>query len=76
MKIKAYGFPWQKVKDHWSTNLDKTIGQTYGWNPFSVKGMGRFGGGWAFKLGITVDRTATEWIIELGIGAIRIHFKK
>lgn len=38
--------------------------------------MGRFGGGWAFKLGITVASSLREIIFDLGIGSIRFQFKK
>lgn len=75
-KIKFSGWPWQFVDDHWSTRADKTVGQRYGWNPFKVKGFGRFGGGWAFKLGITISDSLSDWIIDLGIGSIRISRKK
>lgn len=76
IRITASGWPWQKVGGHWASNLDKTTGQTYGWNPFSVKGMGRFGGGWAFKFGITASRSLRDWVIDLGIGSIRIVKKE
>lgn len=72
MKISARGWPWQTVDGHWASNLDKTTGQKYGWNPFAVKGMGRFGGGWAFKLGITGSSSLRDWVIDLGFGSIRI----
>jgi hypothetical protein len=76
MKIKARGWPWQTVDGHWASNVDKTTGQKYGWNPFSVKGMGRFGGGWAFKFGITGSSSLRDWVIDLGFGSIRITFEK
>lgn len=75
-KITARGWPWQKVDEHWASNLDKTTGQKYGWNPFSVKGMGRFGGGWAFKFGITVSNSLRDVVIDLGLGSVRIKFEK
>ena len=54
IKFQARGWPWQHVNPHWASDADKTTGERYGWNPFNIKGMGRFGGGWAFKFGITV----------------------
>lgn len=72
MKITAKGWPWQMVNHHWESSLDKTAGEKYGWNPFAVKGMGRFGGGWAFKFGITASRSFRDVVIDLGIGSIRI----
>ena len=76
MKIIFRGFPWQTVELFWASNLDKTTGQKYGWNPFAVKGMGRFGGGWAFKFGITISQSARDWVIDLGLGSIRVIFKQ
>lgn len=76
MKIKATGWPWQTIEPFWANDADKTTGKKYGWNPFSVKGMGRFGGGWAFKFGITVSASLRDWVIDLGIGSIRITFKE
>lgn len=75
-KITATGWPWQTIKPFWANELDKTTGQKYGWNPFSVKGMGRFGGGWAFKFGITVSSSFRDFVIDLGIGSIRVKIEK
>lgn len=75
-KFTAAGFLWQKVRPFWASDLDKTTGQKYGWNPFSVKGMGRFGGGWAFKLGVQVSASMTDWVFDLGLGSIRVIYKK
>lgn len=76
MKVIARGWPWQTVSGHWASNLGKTTGEKYGWNPFSVKGMGRFGGGWAFKLGVTVSYDMRDWVFDLGIGSIRVMFEQ
>ena len=76
LKITTRGWPWQTVDGHWASNADKTTGQKYGWNPLSVKGMGRFGGGWAFKFGITVSSSLRDVVIDLGLGSIRIRFEK
>jgi hypothetical protein len=75
MKISARGWPWQTIGSHWSNQVDKTQGQKYGWNPFSVKGMGRFGGGWAFKLGVTTSQDLSDWVFDFGLGSVRINFK-
>jgi hypothetical protein len=72
IKITARGWPWQQVGGHWSSAADKTKGQRYGWNPFVVKGAGRFGGWWAFKLGITISQSLRDWVFDLGIGSIRV----
>lgn len=74
--VKASGWPWQKTGAHWANRLDKTVYEKWGWNPFKVKGMGRFGGGWAFKFGITVSSSLRDFVIDLGIGSIRITIKK
>lgn len=76
LKITASGWPWQTIKPFWANDVDKTTGQKYGWNPFSVKGMGRFGGGWAFKFGITVSSSFRDFVIDLGIGSIRVKIEK
>lgn len=75
-KITARGWPWQTIEPFWANELDKTTGQKYGWNPFSVKGMGRFGGGWAFKFGVTVSSSFRDFVIDLGIGSIRVKIEK
>lgn len=72
MKVKFSGWPWQYVDSHWSSDLDQTTGEKWGWNPFKVKGAGRFGGWWAFKFGITVSSSLRDFVIDLGIGSIRI----
>ena len=75
VKVSASGWPWQHVNPHWASDLDKTTGERYGWNPFVVKGMGRFGGGWGFKLGIVASASLTDFCIDLAIGSIRITIK-
>jgi len=76
MKITFRGWPWQRVNGFWANEVDKTIGQKWGWNPFSVKGLGRFGGGWAFKFGITMSASFRDIVLDLGIGSIRIKSEK
>lgn len=75
-EIKLRGFPWQTVKDRWASSLDKTAGEKYGWNPLIVKGMGRFGGGWAIKFGITVSGDFRDICIDMMLGSIRIKFPR
>ncbi len=76
IKITARGWPWQQVADHWSSAADGTKDQRYGWNPFVVKGAGRYGGWWAFKLGITISQSLRDWVFDLGIGSIRVSIKE
>lgn len=66
------GFPWQTIKsrDPFSSYHN---GEKWGWNPLKVKGSGRFGGGWAFKFGITSNQDFRELIIDVGIGSIRLE---
>lgn len=74
MKITCRGFPWQKTTDHWANRLDGTNNKTHGWNPLKVKGMGRFGGGWAICFGVQISSSFKEWIFSLIIGQIRVSF--
>jgi hypothetical protein len=76
IRINAEGWPWMPVCAHWASRADGTAFQKYGWNPFSVKGMGRFGGGWAFKFGVEVDASLQDWSFYLGLGYIRITLSK
>ena len=65
------GFPWHLVsKDE---SFDQHIGELWGWNPLKVKNLGRFGGGWAFKFGITSNENFRELIIDVGIGSISLE---
>ena len=65
------GFPWHLVpKDE---SFDKHNGELWGWNPLTVKNSGRFGGGWAFKFGITSNENFRELVIDVGIGSIRLE---
>ncbi|AAT69531.1 gp55 [Alphaproteobacteria phage PhiJL001] len=41
----------------------------WGWGP--VGGMGRFGGGWEFCLGVRAG-SWTSWYLELGLGMVRL----
>lgn len=41
---------------------------------FKSNFMGRFGGGWNWKLGVQVG--ATTWIFNLLIATVRVNFKK
>lgn len=66
------GFPWQTLKTN-NPFDEKYSGQKWGWNPLVVKGSGRFGGGWAFKFGITSNENFRELVIDLGIGSVRLE---
>ncbi|WOE40104.1 hypothetical protein [Acinetobacter chinensis] len=66
-----YGFPWHVVPQ--DESFENQNGEVWGWNPLKVKGSGRFGGGWAFKFGITSNENFRELVIELGIGSIRLE---
>lgn len=65
ISVTTRGWPWQELGN----------GKTYGWNPLSVKGYGRFGGGWAIKFGITLSRKLDDIIFDLGLGSIRVQIK-
>ena len=65
-----HGFPWHVVHKE---PFDQHIGELWGWNPLKVKNSGRFGGGWAFKFGITSNENFRELVIDVGIGSIRLE---
>lgn len=72
IELQFSGFPWQVIQSsHPCFHNHK--GQTWGWNPRIVKGLGRFGGGWAFKFGITSNENLRELVIDVGIGSIRLE---
>lgn len=65
------GFPWHLVST--DKHFGKQNGEFWGWNPLKVKNSGRFGGGWAFKFGITSNEDFRELVIDVGIGSIRLE---
>lgn len=67
LKITSRGWPWQTNSGNWAAT-----GKKFGWNPLKVIGLGRFGGGWAFKLGITVSSRCDDICLDLIIGSMRI----
>lgn len=66
-----HGFPWHVVSE--DEPFDQHNGEFWGWNPLKVKGLGRYGGGWAFKFGITSNENFRELVIDVGIGSIRLE---
>ena len=76
ISVKATGFPWQEVEKFWASDVDGSTGKKWGWNPLNVSGMGRFGGGWAFKLGITASKQLDYFIVDLGLGSFRVKINK
>lgn len=50
LKITADRCPWQRVAPHWSHPGDTPV--RYGWG--RIGGMGRFGGGWDYKVGVQI----------------------
>lgn len=75
LSVKASGWPWQLTSTHWANQVDKTVQQKWGWNPLVVKGMGRFGGGWAIKFGIVISSSWRDCVIDLILGSIRISYR-
>lgn len=73
MKVKFRNWPWQTREPFWA-NPDGKTGTKWGWNPMADGGMGRFGGGWKWKLGIACG--GREIILDLILGSIRISFIK
>ena len=68
--FKPYGWPWQVRPSCWSSG--NAQGSKWGWR--TPDGMGRFGGGWRWKLGIIIGRS--ECIVDLVFGGIRISWRK
>jgi hypothetical protein len=65
-QINASRWPWQEIGQYIVFCPDKTH---FGWRGFGS--VGRFGGGWKFKLGIEVG--AHSFDINCGIGIISIY---
>ena len=60
LEVKASRWPWMPLEPHWSYGSNAPA--RYGWG--SVPGMGRFGGGWQYKLGVTIGgRTMTRGVV-------------
>lgn len=76
VRFSARGWPWQLCGGHWANNVDGSAAERWGWNPLSLKGMGRFGGGWAFKLGVSASSSLRDWVFDLGLGSVRVQFPK
>ena len=70
--VSLEGFPWQTIKTRDPLSSYHN-GEKWGWNPLKVKSSGRFGGGWAFKFGITSNENFRELVIDVGIGSIRLE---
>lgn len=69
LRITADRWPWQACVPHWS-HVGKTP-KRYGWG--LVPGMARFGGGWDWKLGLSISTSTV--IVDLLFGSIRICLK-
>lgn len=70
LEIKARNWPWHVREAFWANPPDKT-GKLWGWK-VKTWGMGRFGGGWHWKLGVAVGEKSV--IIDLILGSIRINW--
>ncbi len=68
--IKLERWPWQERAQHWASKSKP--GDRWGWRV--PDGMGRFGGGWSFKLGIMIGSRSA--IIDLLFGSVRIAVEK
>lgn len=69
LNIKASRWPWQKQKMHWSMDQRQ---ENYGW--FHKSPMGRFGGGWNYKLGFAL--ASRTLMLDLLFGIVTISWKK
>lgn len=70
LKITASRCPWQKVDPHWSH--DGKAPERYGWG--KLPGMGRFGGGWDYKLGLQIG--GRTLILDWGFGSFRFVWER
>lgn len=76
MKVKFSGWPWQSRGEFWA-NPNGTTGKPWGWK-LDCGGMGRFGGGWQFKLGVIGSMHMNPWrgevVIDLVYGSMRVSW--
>lgn len=75
LTIRATRFPWQirsGVALLSSTSERQSVGKRYGWR--GTDGMGRFGGGWNWNLGIAIGCKTV--MIHLLVGTITISWHK
>jgi hypothetical protein len=68
LEITGSRWPWYPISGRW----DQPDGRKYGWK--KVGGMGRFGGGWEYCLGIDIGGTTV--ILKLIFGMLRITWKE
>jgi len=68
LNIESSRWPWQPIGGRY----DQPNRTNYGWKPLG--GMGRFGGGWNFKLGIAIGENSM--VLDLIFGMIRINWSK
>lgn len=73
LSITFSRFPWQRrtIMALLSDPKTEAVGIKYGWR--GTPGMGRFGGGWNWKLGIQWGGSSV--IIDVLVGSIRITRK-
>lgn len=70
LKITASRCPWQRVGPHWSHQGKAP--ERYGWG--HVPGMGRFGGGWNYKLGFQIG--GRTLIVDWLFGSFRFVWER
>ena len=75
--FKTDRFPWHtKMTTSAFGSLDpnaKKVGEKWGWRSSKIGGMGRFGGGWTWKLGIAFGGSCM--IIDVIIGSILLTWR-
>lgn len=62
--------PWQRVATHWSHPEGSP--ERYGWG--RIGGMGRFGGGWDYKLGLAIGGRTV--IVDWLFGSFRFTWER
>lgn len=70
LKITADRCPWQPVREHWSHGGKAP--ERYGWG--MIPGMGRFGAGWDYKIGIQIGRNTV--IVDWLFGSFRFVWER
>lgn len=72
--VRTDRFPWHPKRSSALLDLDskRRVGERWGWS-LRHGGMGRFGGGWAVKLGVAVGGNGAV-MIDLLVGTLHLRF--
>lgn len=70
LTVPASRCPWQRAEPHWSHNGKTPV--RYGWG--RLPGLGRFGGGWDYKLGLSIG--GSTLLVDWLFGSFRFVWSK